>query len=185
MKLLRFGPAGQERPGLLDPQGRIRDLSQEVRDFDGGQLSPAALDRLASIKMATLPVIDGDPRLGPPVTRVGKFIAIGLNFSDHAAESNLPIPAEPVMFMKATSCIVGPNDPVVIPRGSTKTDWEVELGVVMERGRATSIKLRRSRALQATWSFTTSPSANTRLSGAGRGTRERAAILLGRSGLGS
>jgi 2,4-didehydro-3-deoxy-L-rhamnonate hydrolase len=131
MKLLRYGPAGQERPGLLDGQGRIRDLSRVLRDIEGSQLSPSRLKELASLDPATLPLVDDDPRLGPPVANVGKFIAIGLNFTDHAEESNLPIPKEPVVFMKATSCIVGPNDQVVIPRGSKKTDWEVELGVVI------------------------------------------------------
>ena len=131
MKLLRYGPAGQERPGLLDGQGRIRDLSRVIKDIDGSQLSPSRLKELASLDPADLPPVDGDPRLGPPVANVGKFIAIGLNFRDHAEESGLPIPKEPVVFMKATSCIVGPNDEVVIPRGSKKTDWEVELGVVI------------------------------------------------------
>ena len=131
MKLLRYGPAGQERPGLLDRQGKIRDLSGRIKDIDGAQLSPEALAALAAIDPSSLPAVDGNPRLGPPVGGVAKFIAIGLNFSDHAAESNLPIPSEPVVFTKATSCIVGPNDNVVIPRNSTKTDWEVELGVVI------------------------------------------------------
>jgi 2,4-diketo-3-deoxy-L-fuconate hydrolase len=131
MRLLRYGPAGQERPGLLEGQGRIRDLSRVLRDIDGSQLSPSRLKELALLDPATLPLVDDDPRLGPPVANVGKFIAIGLNFTDHAEESNLPIPKEPVVFMKATSCIVGPNDQVVIPRGSKKTDWEVELGVVI------------------------------------------------------
>jgi 2-keto-4-pentenoate hydratase/2-oxohepta-3-ene-1,7-dioic acid hydratase in catechol pathway len=131
MKLLRYGPPGQERPGLLDGQGRIRDLSGRIRDLEGSQLSPEALREWASLRVEDLPVVEGSPRLGPPVANIGKFIAIGLNFSDHAAESNLPIPKEPVVFMKATSCIVGPNDQVVIPRGSKKTDWEVELGVVI------------------------------------------------------
>jgi 2,4-didehydro-3-deoxy-L-rhamnonate hydrolase len=131
MKLLRYGASGQERPGLLDGQGKIRDLSGKVQDLNGDQLSPQALQALAGLDPETLPAVDGNPRLGPPVANVGKFIAIGLNFSDHAAESNLPIPKEPVVFMKATSCIVGPNDQVVIPRGSKKTDWEVELGVVI------------------------------------------------------
>jgi 2,4-didehydro-3-deoxy-L-rhamnonate hydrolase len=136
MKLLRYGSPGQERPGLLDGQGRIRGLSGRIKDIDGSQLSPQALRELASLRVEDLPVVEGSPRLGPPVANVGKFIAIGLNFSDHAAESNLPIPKEPVVFMKATSCIVGPNDQVVIPRGSKKTDWEVELGVVI--GKAAS-----------------------------------------------
>jgi 2,4-didehydro-3-deoxy-L-rhamnonate hydrolase len=136
MKLLRYGSPGQERPGLLDGQGRIRGLSGRIKDIDGSQLSPQALRKLASLRVEDLPVVEGNPRLGPPVANVGKFIAIGLNFTDHAEESNLPIPKEPVVFMKATSCIVGPNDQVVIPRGSKKTDWEVELGVVI--GKAAS-----------------------------------------------
>jgi len=131
MKLLRHGPSGQERPGILDAEGKIRDLSGKIDDIDGDKLSPAKLRELAALDLSSLPVVEGSPRLGVPVARIGKFIAIGLNFSDHAAESNLPIPKEPVVFMKATSCIVGPNDQVVIPRGSTKTDWEVELGVVI------------------------------------------------------
>ena len=131
MKLLRYGPPGQERPGLLDGQGRIRDLSAHLKDIGGDRLSPASLRDLTGIDPETLPVVEGNPRLGPPVANIGKFIAVGLNFSDHAAESNLPVPAEPIVFTKATSCIVGPNDTVTIPRGSTKTDWEVELGVVI------------------------------------------------------
>jgi len=131
MKLLRYGPPGQERPGLLDAQGRIRDLSGHFDDLTGDRLSPASLTDLSGVDPETLPVVEGDPRLGCPVGNIGKFIAIGLNFSDHAAESNLPVPAEPIVFTKAISCIVGPNDTVVIPRGSTKTDWEVELGVVI------------------------------------------------------
>lgn len=131
MKLLRYGPVGEERPGALDGDGRIRDLSGVVKDVTGDQLAPARLQELSTLDLSSLPSVDGNPRLGPPVAGVGKFIAIGLNFSDHAAESNLPIPKEPVVFMKTTSSIVGPNDDVVIPRGSTKTDWEVELGIVI------------------------------------------------------
>ena len=131
MKLLRYGPAGQERPGLLDQQGRIRDLSRVVTDIDGSQLATARLKELAALDPEELPLVEGSPRLGPPVANVGKFIAIGLNFRDHAEESNLAIPKEPVVFMKTTSCIVGPNDDVIIPRDSRKTDWEVELGVVI------------------------------------------------------
>jgi 2-keto-4-pentenoate hydratase/2-oxohepta-3-ene-1,7-dioic acid hydratase in catechol pathway len=131
MRLLRYGPQGQERPGLLDAQGRIRDLSGVLADIDGATLSPATLQELAALNPETLPVVEGNPRLGSPVGDVRKFIAVGLNFSDHAAESNLPVPEEPVVFTKATSCIVGPNDNVTIPRGSKKTDWEVELGVVI------------------------------------------------------
>jgi 2-keto-4-pentenoate hydratase/2-oxohepta-3-ene-1,7-dioic acid hydratase in catechol pathway len=131
MKLLRYGPKGAEKPGLLDSEGKIRDLSGHVADITGAQLSPASLKALAAIDPATLPVVEGSPRYGVPVNGVSKFIAVGLNFADHAAESNLPIPEEPVLFTKAVSCLTGPNDPVMIPKGSLKTDWEVELGVVI------------------------------------------------------
>jgi 2-keto-4-pentenoate hydratase/2-oxohepta-3-ene-1,7-dioic acid hydratase in catechol pathway len=131
MKLLRYGPMGHERPGLLDAEGRIRDLSGHVTDITGEQLSPASLKALAAIDPTTLPVVEGSPRYGVPVKGVSKFIAVGLNFADHAAESGLPIPEEPVLFTKAVSCLTGPNDPVMLPRGSLKTDWEVELGVVI------------------------------------------------------
>ncbi len=131
MKLLRYGPKGSEKPGLLDAEGQIRDLSGHVADITGAQLSPASLKALAAIDPATLPVVEGSPRYGVPVNGVSKFIAVGLNFADHAAESNLPIPEEPVLFTKAVSCLTGPNDNVMIPRGSEKTDWEVELGVVI------------------------------------------------------
>jgi 2,4-diketo-3-deoxy-L-fuconate hydrolase len=131
MKLLRYGPKGSEKPGLLDAQGQIRDLSGHVADITGAQLSPASLKALAAIDPATLPLVEGSPRYGVPVNGVSKFIAVGLNFADHAAESNLPIPEEPVLFTKAVSCLTGPNDNVMIPRGSEKTDWEVELGVVI------------------------------------------------------
>ncbi|SNB65982.1 2-keto-4-pentenoate hydratase/2-oxohepta-3-ene-1,7-dioic acid hydratase (catechol pathway) [Arboricoccus pini] len=131
MKLLRYGPPGAERPGLLDRSGRIRDLSGHLSDLDGAAYAAESLERLAALDPESLPLISGEQRYGCPVAKVGKFIAIGLNFSDHARESNLPIPTEPVVFTKAISCIQGPNDDVVIPRGSTKTDWEVELGVVI------------------------------------------------------
>ncbi|KQT47540.1 2-hydroxyhepta-2,4-diene-1,7-dioate isomerase [Aureimonas sp. Leaf454] len=131
MKLLRHGPAGQEKPGLMAPDGTIRDLSAEIADIGAEALSPQGLARLAAIDPATLPEVSAGTRIGCPVANVGKFIAIGLNFSDHAAESNLPVPAEPVVFTKAISCIQGPNDDVMIPKGSVKTDWEVELGVVI------------------------------------------------------
>ena len=133
MKLLRFGRAGQERPGLLDQTGTIRDLSAHVADLAGDALLPESLGRLRSIDPASLPRVDGSPRLGPCVSGVGKFICVGLNYSDHAAESNMTVPAEPIIFMKATSSLSGPNDDIVIPRGSEKTDWEVELGVVIGR----------------------------------------------------
>ena len=131
MKLLRYGPSGQEKPGMLDEQGNIRDLSGTVRDVAGDTLLPESLERLRRIDPATLPKVDGNPRLGPCVAGVGKFICVGLNYSDHAAESGMKVPPEPIIFMKATSSIVGPNDDLVIPRGSQKTDWEVELGVVI------------------------------------------------------
>lgn len=131
MKLLRWGPKGQEKPGLLDADGTIRDLSGVVDDIAGEVLSQAGLDRLRGIDPATLPAVDGDPRLGACVGRIGKMLCIGLNYADHAAESGMPVPPEPVLFFKATSAIVGPNDDVEIPRGSSRTDWEVELGVVI------------------------------------------------------
>lgn len=138
MKLLRYGPVGQERPGLLDDNGRVRDLSGLVDDVAGNVLTPAGLARLRDIDPTDLPLVSGTPqqdlRLGPCVGRVGKFICIGLNYADHAAESGLPVPTEPVVFAKWTSAICGPDDAVQIPRGSLKTDWEVELGVVIGEG---------------------------------------------------
>jgi 2-keto-4-pentenoate hydratase/2-oxohepta-3-ene-1,7-dioic acid hydratase in catechol pathway len=131
MKLLRYGPAGSEKPGLLDKDGVIRDLSGVVPDIAGSVLSDEGLKKLAAIDPASLPAVSGNPRLGACVGSVGKFIGIGLNFADHAAESNMPLPSEPIFFMKATSCIVGPNDDVMKPRDSTKMDWEVELGFVI------------------------------------------------------
>jgi ureidoglycolate lyase len=131
MKLLRYGPKGQEKPGLLDAQGKIRDLSKVVADIDGAALTDEGLAKLRALDPASLPLVEGNPRMGPCVARIGKFICIGLNYADHAAESNLPVPAEPVIFNKWTSAISGPNDDVEIPRGSNKCDWEVELGVVI------------------------------------------------------
>ena len=131
MKLLRYGRSGAEKPGLLDATGTIRDLSGVVPDVAGEALLPESLDRIRRLDPNSLPRVDGKPRVGPCVGRVGKFICIGLNYSDHAAESNMTVPKEPIVFMKATSSIVGPNDNLEIPRGSTKTDWEVELGVVI------------------------------------------------------
>ena len=131
MKLLRYGPTGHEKPGTLDAEGRIRDLSGVVADITPDELWGEGLAALKAIDPETLPLVEGQPRYGVPVNGVRKFIAIGLNFADHAAESNLPIPAEPVVFTKAVSCLTGPNDTVVIPRGSEKTDWEVELGIVI------------------------------------------------------
>ena len=131
MKLLRYGEAGAEKPGLLDADGAIRDLSAHVDDIGGGALDPSSLARLAKLDPNSLPAVSGKPRLGACVAGVGKFICIGLNYSDHAAETGAAVPPEPIIFMKATSAIVGPDDTVRIPRGSEKTDWEVELGVVI------------------------------------------------------
>jgi 2-keto-4-pentenoate hydratase/2-oxohepta-3-ene-1,7-dioic acid hydratase in catechol pathway len=131
MKLVRYGLPQQERPGIVDADGHIRDLSLKVSDIAGSALSPASLESLKKIDLANLPLVQSDLRLGPCVGQVGKFVCIGLNYSDHAAEAGMKVPNEPVIFMKATSCICGPNDDVVIPRGSTKMDWEVELGVVI------------------------------------------------------
>jgi len=131
MKLLRYGPAGAEKPGVLDQDGRIRDISRLTADVDGPFLASPAFAQLQATDLATLPLVEGQPRLGACVGRIGKFICIGLNYADHAAESNMPIPQEPVVFNKWTSAVVGPNDEVRIPRGSVKTDWEVELGVVI------------------------------------------------------
>jgi 2-keto-4-pentenoate hydratase/2-oxohepta-3-ene-1,7-dioic acid hydratase in catechol pathway len=133
MKLLRYGPAGQEKPGLLDRNGDIRDLSNYVPDITAAELAPAALDALGAIDPATLPLVEAAPRLGVPVSGIGKFIAIGLNYADHAREAGLEPPPEPIFFTKAISCLTGPNDEVMIPRGSQKTDWEVELGVIIGR----------------------------------------------------
>ena len=131
MKLLRYGPAGREQPGILDSEGKIRALSGRYADIGVEQLAPAALKALAGLDPTSLPVVSGNPRLGLPFSGTRKFIAIGLNYADHAAESNLPVPSEPVVFTKAISCLQGPNDPVMIPKDSKKTDWEVELGVVI------------------------------------------------------
>jgi 2-keto-4-pentenoate hydratase/2-oxohepta-3-ene-1,7-dioic acid hydratase in catechol pathway len=131
MKLLRYGDPGAEKPGILDEAGQIRDLSAHVPDIAGPSLSDAALDQLRALDVATLPVVDGTPRLGACVGDIGKFLCIGLNYSDHAAETGNPIPEHPVLFAKVTSAVVGPNDDVVLPRGSTQSDWEVELGVVI------------------------------------------------------
>lgn len=131
MKLLRYGPKGQEKPGLMDATGTIRDLSGHINDITPDTLTPEGLAAIAKIDPASLPAVSGNPRYGVPINGVRKFIAVGLNFADHAAESNLPIPSEPVLFTKAISCLNGPNDPVMIPKDSVKTDWEVELGIVI------------------------------------------------------
>ncbi|WP_027909885.1 ureidoglycolate lyase [Pseudomonas sp. URMO17WK12:I4] len=134
MKLLRYGAKGAEKPGLLDADNQIRDLSGHVADIAGDVLTPAGLAALAKIDPASLPVVTGNPRIGACVGQVGKFVCIGLNYADHAAESGMEVPKEPIIFNKWTSAICGPNDAVEIPRGSTKTDWEVELGVVIGKG---------------------------------------------------
>ena len=131
MKLVRFGAPGREKPGMLDAQGRVRDLSKVVPDIAGPALSPSGLTKLRKLKPEKLPLIRGTPRLGPCVGDVGNFIAIGLNYSDHAAEAGMPIPKEPIIFNKAPSCICGPDDNTMIPKGSTKLDYEVELGIVI------------------------------------------------------
>ncbi|MEN5029488.1 fumarylacetoacetate hydrolase family protein [Pseudomonas sp. Ps21-P2] len=134
MKLLRYGEPGQERPGLLDSDGRIRDLTDLIGDLSGTALSPESIAHLQSQDVNSLPLVEGNPRLGPCVGKIGKFICIGLNYADHAAETGADIPKEPIIFNKWTSAIVGPNDNVEIPRNSKKTDWEVELGVVIGKG---------------------------------------------------
>ncbi|WP_151637445.1 fumarylacetoacetate hydrolase family protein [Noviherbaspirillum aerium] len=131
MKLMRYGAKGNEKPAIVDTGGKVRDLSSVVPDFTTGTLSPEALARLADIDTGKLPVVENPGRIATPYSGVGKFICVGLNYADHAAESNLPVPPEPVLFMKATSAVIGCNDPVVLPQGSVKTDWEVELGVVI------------------------------------------------------
>jgi 2,4-didehydro-3-deoxy-L-rhamnonate hydrolase len=131
MKLVRYGKPGKELPGLIDATGQLRSLAGIVPDFGAAQLSPAALNKLAKVKADKLPLVKGDPRMGCPIAGIGKFIAIGLNYRDHAEEAGMPIPKEPIVFMKATSCIQGPDDDVMLPKGSKKSDWEVELGIVI------------------------------------------------------
>ena len=131
MKLVRYGNPGKEKPGLIDGSGKLRDLSEVVADIDGSTLDPRTLSRIAKIKPESLPAVRGAPRIGPCVGRVGNFVAVGLNYADHAAESGMAVPKEPVLFTKAPSCVAGPNDDVAIPKGSTKTDWEVELAIVI------------------------------------------------------
>ena len=133
MKLVRYGPPGKEKPGLIDADGKLRDLSRKVKDIDGAALAPAELARLAKLDPKKLPLVKGQPRLGPCVATPSKFVAIGLNFIDHAKETGAPIPEHPVVFFKSTTCIVGPNDNVMVPKDSTQLDWEVELGVVIGR----------------------------------------------------
>ena len=133
MKLLRFGPPGEEKPGLLDENGRIRDLSDKLNDLDGAALDPDRLSALAKMDTESLPLVEGNPRLGPPVSGVGKIVAVGINYALHGAETKIDLPDEPILFSKAVTSLSGPNDPVVLPRGSTKADWEVELAVVIGR----------------------------------------------------
>jgi 2,4-didehydro-3-deoxy-L-rhamnonate hydrolase len=146
MKLLRYGPRGAEKPGLLDAGGAIRDLSAHVHDITPETLAPASRARLAALEPAALPLVGGSPRYGVPIRGIGKFIAIGLNYADHAREANLPVPKEPPMFTKAISCLNGPDDDVMLPRGALKGDWEVELGVVIGR---TTRYVRESEALDS------------------------------------
>ena len=131
MKLLRFGELGKERPGVLDKDGQIRDLSGHIDDVSGSFLNEISIDKIKNINFENLPAVEGTPRLGTCVSGIGKFMCIGLNYADHAAETGADIPEHPILFMKANSAIVGPNDDVIMPRGSTNTDWEVELGVVI------------------------------------------------------
>jgi 2-keto-4-pentenoate hydratase/2-oxohepta-3-ene-1,7-dioic acid hydratase in catechol pathway len=131
MKLLRYGPAGREKPGLLDADGRIRDLSSIVSHIDSSLLAPGRLEHLSRFDPVKLPLVRGTPRLGVPYTGIGKFIGIGLNYSDHASEAGMQVPTEPIVFLKATTSITGPSDGIVLPKGSTKVDWEIELGVVI------------------------------------------------------
>jgi 2-keto-4-pentenoate hydratase/2-oxohepta-3-ene-1,7-dioic acid hydratase in catechol pathway len=131
MKLCRYGKEGFEKPGMIDAEGKLRDLSKVVQQIGPNEISPRGLKMLSKVKPETLPVVSNSPRMGVPYVGIGKFVAIGLNFSDHAKEAGMPIPAEPIVFSKATTCICGPNDDVIQPKGSTKLDWEVELGVVI------------------------------------------------------
>ena len=131
MKLVRYGAIGQEKPGLIDKSGQLRDLSAHVRDLDGEAYAPTSLAKLAALDTAKLPAVSGNPRLGAPVTGISKFVAIGLNYTDHAKETGNPIPAEPIFFLKANTSLCGPNDPVEKPRGSTKLDWEVEIAAII------------------------------------------------------
>jgi len=131
MKLIRYGPSGREKPGLIDADGRLRDLSGIVANIDAGMLAPSRLEHLSRFDPVKLPLVRGAPRLGVPFTGIGKFVGIGLNYSDHAAEAGMPVPGEPIVFLKATTSITGPNDGIMLPKHSEKTDWEVELGVVI------------------------------------------------------
>ncbi|MRX11522.1 2-hydroxyhepta-2,4-diene-1,7-dioate isomerase [Pseudoduganella sp. FT25W] len=131
MRLVRYGRPGKEKPGLIDDEGKLRDLSGVIDDVDAAQLAPKALRKLEKVAHASLPLVRGNPRFGVPVARVGKFVCIGLNYSDHAAEAGMPIPKEPIIFLKANTALSGPDDPIMMPQGSKKMDWEVELGIVI------------------------------------------------------
>ncbi len=131
MKLVRYGPAGSEKPGLIDGSGNLRDLSQTVDDIDGASLAPDSLARLGALDPSALPLVSGKPRLGAPLRSIGKIVGVGLNYADHAAESGMPIPDEPILFAKQTTALNGPHDPVMIPKGGVKVDWEAELAVVI------------------------------------------------------
>ena len=131
MKLVRYGKEGKEKPGMIDAEGRLRDLSGALAEIDRAALSPAGLRKLGKLKVDSLPLVPGKPRLGVPLTAISKLVCVGLNYRDHAEEAGMAIPAEPILFMKATTCITGPTDPVIMPKGSVKTDWEIELGIVI------------------------------------------------------
>jgi 2,4-diketo-3-deoxy-L-fuconate hydrolase len=131
MKLVRYGAEGKEKPGLIDAQGRLRDLSGSVAEIDRSTLSPSGLAKLHKLAVESLPLVPGNPRLGVPLTGISKLVCAGLNYRDHAEEAGMAIPAEPILFMKATTCITGPTDPIIMPKGSVKTDWEAELGIVI------------------------------------------------------
>jgi 2-keto-4-pentenoate hydratase/2-oxohepta-3-ene-1,7-dioic acid hydratase in catechol pathway len=185
MKLCRWGKNGFEKPGIIDSEGRLRDLSKVIEQIDQNTLAPRGLKMLAKIKPESLAVVAGSPRLGVPYTGIGKFVAIGLNYSDHAKEANQPVPAEPIVFMKATTCINGPNDDVVQPKGSTKLDWEAELGVVIG-SKAQYVSVESALSHVAGYCVVNDVSDATTRSGgrAASGTRARAATLSARSGRG-
>jgi 2-keto-4-pentenoate hydratase/2-oxohepta-3-ene-1,7-dioic acid hydratase in catechol pathway len=177
MKLVRFGPAGQEKPGIVDADGKIRDLSSIVPDIAGDALSPSGLTRIRNAAISNLPVVPAGTRIGPCVGKVGNLIAIGLNYADHAAEAGMQIPKEPIIFNKAPNCVCGPNDDTMVPKDSTKLDYEIELGIVIgSRARY----LTQDKAMDAT-----SRSVNSRSSAPVNGPRERAARHSARSVLGS
>jgi len=186
MKLVRFGAPGREKPGILDAQGRIRDLSKVIPDIAGDELSPTGLAKLRKVNVDKLPLVRGTPRIGPCVGKVGNFIAIGLNYSDHAAESGMPVPKEPIIFNKAPTCICGPNDDTMIPKQSAKLDYEVELGVVIGSRARYLAKNKAMDAVPAIASPTTCPNASSRSSArAASGPRGRAARRSARSARGS